>query len=392
MRREGEDCVFALSAATRRRAVMTMAAAMVALAVGACGQSSHSGGSGHLDSSQKQSLAEAKKAVQRLQVRPTSMKVPALPSKPAPGKTIDFIACGVPSCQAFIPIVKQAAAQVGWNVKAINSGTSPQTVAAAYDQAVRDKPAGVIGSGGNSPAIFSHELRELKSEGVPVVLQVVPPSTLPGVTAVVYGAKNIAQDGKEMADEILADSGAHDVHLAIAGSPGTPVYLNAHGPLEAAMRSSSCDSCSVQTFSFPETDLGPELPSKIEAYLRSHPNINYLFFDFTDEVAGVPAALKRAGLNVKIVTEDVAPEERPYVQSGQELAAAGTPWPEILWYEVGMILGLSEHQPLATYTKAASRMPQMIVTKRNLPALNSGVYFSLVPSYQSIFKKAWKVQ
>jgi ribose transport system substrate-binding protein len=319
------------------------------------------------------------------------MDIPALASKPAAGKTIDFIACGVPSCQAFTPLLQQAAATIGWTVKAINSGVTPQTVAAAYDQAVRDSPAGVIGSGGNDPSIFAHQLAELKNEGVPVVLQVVPPTSLPGVTAVVDSATDMTTYGKDLANVIMADSGGKDVHVGFVSTPQTPIYSYVRQPIAAMTASSGCVSCSQSTFSFPESDLGTALPNEVVTYVRSHPDVNYLVFDFADEVDGVPAALQRAGLSgkVKILTTDTKATEDAYIEAGQELATAGMPWPEILWTEVNIIVTKAMGQPLGP--AEAVKLPSMILTKDNLPSSNGQPYFPLVTDYQSLFEKAWHV-
>jgi ABC-type sugar transport system substrate-binding protein len=389
-----------------RWVVLTAIVAVTALALAACGSSSSSGSgssgssstSGSSSSSSSGSsasnsaaVASAKAAVAKLMVRPTSLSVPALPSKPPTGKTIDFIACGVPVCQEYIPLLKAATDAVGWKVKAINSGVTPQSIAAAYDQAVRDKPAGVIGSGGNDPSLFAHQLSELKSENVPVVLQVVPPSTAPGLTAIVYGASYNTAGGQSIADEIIADSGGKDAHVAIFHSPGTPIYANADKAISDAMSSSSCSSCSADTVSFPETDLGSTLPSLVVSYLRSHSNINYLFFDFTSEVDGVPVALQQAGLSskIKITTLDMSSTERAYMENGQELAAAGNPWPEILWTEANIIY--RNTMGLSLTPGENVKLPSMLLMKGNLPASTGSPYFPLVANYQSIFKKAWNV-
>lgn len=389
----------------RRPAMVALATILLGSLLAACGSSSGggnstsaptsgasaSGSTGSVPSSVATAVAAAKKAVLALSTRPTSLVVPALPSRPAPGKTVDFIACGVPSCQAYIPILEQATAAVGWHLVAIDSGLTAASVGAAYDQAVRNRPSGgVIGSGGDSPSLFSHQLAELKAEGVPVILQVVPPTNNPAVTAVVYSQRAETQFGTEMADEILAHSDGQNVHLAIVTTPQTPVFAYEHPPLVKAMSPASCDSCSVSTFSFPETDLGTTLPSEVVSYVRSHPNINYLFFDFSGEVDGVPAALHVAGLSSKItiVTNDSTATETAYIKAGQELAAAGNAWPELCWKEIDILLSKSENISLTP--SRSIQLPTMILTKATIPT-SSSFYFPLVVNYQSFFKKAWHV-
>jgi hypothetical protein len=392
-----------------RRGLLTACVALIAaFAVTACGssssKSSSSGGSGGSatsassassggggSTSNAAAVSAAKAFVAKWSQRPTSLTVPALPSKPKPGGTVDYIECGVPSCQAFAPILKTAAASVGWTIKVIGSGVTPQSEAAAYSTAVRDKPNGVIGSGGVDPHLFSQQIGQLHAEGVPVLQQVIPPTDVQGVTAIAYGAPYMKFDGLELGNEIMADSGGKNVHIVYMGTPAIPIYLNTRAGVESVLnKQGACQGCTSDTFSFPETDIGTTLPSVVVSYLRSHPDINYIDFDFADLADGVPTALAGAGLSskVKIVANGVAPIQIQYLKNDQMLAAAGNPWPEILYYEMNIIYADSEK---ASTTAAINvQLPAMLQLKTNLfPVSSSSPYFPLVANYQSVFAKAW---
>lgn len=392
-----------------RRGLLTACALVVAaFAIAACGSSSKSssasGGSGGSatsassgssggggSTSNAAAVSAAKAFVAKWSKRPTSLTVPALPSKPTPGGTVDYIECGVPSCQAFAPILQTAAASVGWKIKVIGSGVTPQSEAAAYSTAVRDKPSGVIGSGGVDPHLFSQQIGQLHAEGVPVLQQVIPPTDVQGVTAIAYGAPYMKFDGLEEGNEILADSGGKNVHIVYMGTPAIPIYLNTRAGIQSVLnKPGACQGCSQDTFSFPETDIGTTLPSVVVSYLRSHPDVNYLAMDFSDLADGLPAALAGAGLSskVKIVVNGVAPITIQYLKDGQLLGAAGNPWPEILYYEMNIIYAASEK---ASTTAAINvQLPAMLQLKSNLfPVSSSSPYFPLVANYQSIFAKAW---
>jgi ABC-type sugar transport system substrate-binding protein len=383
---------------SRRIPMLFMVLSMLlALAVAGCGGSggTSTGGSHSTagdSAATKAAVAAAKKNVASLMHRPTSLTVPALPSKPPSGKQLDFIACGVPACVDFAPYLEQAAAAVGWHVKTLNAGLTPQTVAAAYDQAVRDKPAGVIGSGGYPTSLFSHQLQQLKAEGVPVVLHDQPPSNAPGVTAVLMSTKDNTEYGQEMADMIMADSGGHNVHLGLVITSQVPVFAAEHKALTSMVKSKACVGCTVNTLNFPETAVGTTLPSQVVSFLRANPSVNYLYFDFTDAVAGVPAALKAAGIEnqAKILTTNLTPAQAQYIKDGEMWTAAALPWPETLWADFNVILHANMNLPTAA--AAAIKLPRMIVVKKNLPSYNGQNYFPLVENYQSIFKKAWHVQ
>lgn len=330
-------------------------------------------------------LAQAQALVTSLTQRPTSLSVPALPSKPPAGKTIDFMACGVPVCQAFGNVVKEAAAAAGWNFKSIDIGGTPQTVSDGYDQAVRDNPGGVIGSGGFPASLMSHQLQQLAAEHVPVVLVDVSD---PGAAAgAILTSATQSQYGKEMGDWILADSHGKDANVAIMTSPATPIYSSTHQAIQQAL--SSCSSCSTSSYSFAFTDVGTTLPTKVVTYLTSHPSTNYLFFDFSNEVDGVPAALQAAGLasKVKILTTDTTATETGYLKNGQESAAAAIPWPEMLWGAFNVVLRGDMGLPLQPGLDV--QFPDMIFNGSNVLQAPGGAPPALVQDYQSIYKAAW---
>ena len=358
------------------------------LVVAACGSSSSSGGGGGGGSSSATAQAKSAKAtVAKLESRPSTLAVPSLPSKPASGKSIDYVACGLPVCIGFGAYVKAAATAVGWHYKVLNAGLTPQTVASAYSQAVADHPAGVIGSGGFSPSLFTHQLAQLKAAKIPVVLSAV--GSAPAGVGLVANAPFQGQNGQEMADWILADSGGHGAHVAIFTSPETPVYAAAHTALQKTIKAPGCTGCSLSTFSFPEGDIGQKLPNEVVSFLTRHPDVNYAYFDFSNEVDGVPAALTTAGLSskVKIVTTDTTSTESGYLTNNQEAAASAVPWPEMFWGAFNIVLTADAGKSTAAAEKLA--FPHMILTGSNL--VSKTQQFPLVADYQTAFKKAWHV-
>jgi len=378
-----------------RHVVRAAGVVLLAAALAACGSSTSSsttssGASTTSPSSAGTSaaVAAAKAEVSSLLVRPTSLSVPPLPSRPPTGLTIDYMACGVPVCDAMGNFVAQAAAVLGWHFVEIQEGGTPQTITAAYDQAVRNDPAGVVGSGGYPPSLMAHQLAELKAEHVPTVLVDVP--ALGNATAVILSSATQAEYGQELGAWILANSGGKDAHVAIMTSPLTPIYAAAHAALEKEL-ASGCAHCSVQTYSFPFTSIGTTLPTKVVTYLLAHPSVNYLFFDFSNEVDGVPAALASAGLSgkVKIVTTDTTATESEYLIHGQEAAAAGIPWPEMLWDAVNVIVRAHMGLPIAPAVDMS--FPRMILTGQNLPSAALSGMFPLVANFRSFYEAAWHV-
>jgi ribose transport system substrate-binding protein len=383
--------------ARSRGLAFVLAVALIPLALAACGSSSSSS-SGSTTSSSSSSgssgssaaVASATSAVEELEKRPTSFTVPPLPKKPPTGKTVDYVSCGVPVCIATGAVVKEAAEAVGWHYKFLNAGLTPSSVAAAYEQAVIDDPAGIIGTGGFSPELFVHQLAKLKEKGVTVVLNITEnPKNLPGVTYIQAGASAQKEKGEEIGKWILSDSKGKDAHVGIISTPATPVYSHAHASIEESMSSSNCESCSVTTYSFAEPDIGTKLPTEIVTFLRTHPEINYLFFDFANETDGVPSALASAGLSskVKLTTTDSGAIEDEYLKKGQLSVTAADPWPEAYWGMFDIILRAQQGAPL----KEAEEIvyPRMLFTGSNVVVSPNTAPPPLVANYQEVWKKAW---
>lgn len=344
-----------------------------------------------LAATKKAALATAESAGKKLLVRPTSLSIPSLPRKPPSGKTVDIIACGVPACQSYVPIAKAALAAVGWKLVKITSGLTPQTLDDAYNQAVRNKPAGVIGTGGDTPSAMAHQLSELKKEGVPVMLQLVSPTKVPGVTGIVLQKKNMQQYGADMADYVLSQSKGKDVHAVLVYTPATPVYEYSNTTFKSTLMK-ACSTCSVTRFSIPYTGVGTSVPAMIVSYLRKNPTINYVDFTWSTMADGVPTALKAAGLatKVKLVGQGIATTSITYLKSGEMLATTDDTWFVVVWDEVNAILRYN--MKLSVKPAEAIKLPTMVTTKNNMITIRPGEsYFPVVADYQKVFKKAWHV-
>jgi ribose transport system substrate-binding protein len=336
-------------------------------------------------------LAVAEKAAKKLLVRPSSLRIPSLPRKPIPGKTVDIIACNLPSCQSYVPMARAALETVGWKLVKITTALTPQAVDAAYEQAVRNKPAGVIGTGGITPSVFAHPLAQLKSEGVPVALQLISPTTVPGVTGIILNKKNMAQYGTDLADYILWTSGGKDAHVVLVYTPATPVYENSQPTFKSTLLK-NCKTCSVSRFSIPVTGVGTTVPAQIVSYLRTHPSINYVDLTWSTMADGVPAALLAAGLatRVRLVGQGISQTTVSYMKAGQFLATIDDTWFVAIWDEVNMILRYN--MKLSVKPAEEVKLPTMITTRRNLIQTSPGqTYFPVVAKYQQAFKKAWHV-
>lgn len=368
------------------------ALASATLVLTACGSSSDetekdTGASGSDTTEGAGGTAAAKAAaadIKPLFSRPTDLEVPPLPSKPPTGKTVIFVACGVPVCVQFGTHVKEAAEAAGWNYKQLDGGVTPQSLNAAYEQAAREKPAGVIGSGGFPQELFQRQIDKLEAAGVPVVLLFVEKAG-PGVKAVVNDGDDLREAGEIMGKFILADAGGKDVNLTIVNALGSPIFEGSHEEMEAVLQ--DCEGCTVKKIDVTYEDIGTKMPQIVSTHLAANPKTNYMFFNFANMTQGVPAALKVAGQadKVKLVTFDTSATQSQYIKNGELYATAGFDNVTGLWIAFDHVLRAAMDEPPVDIA-----LSDMLITQDNIYDTTSDI-FPLVEDYKKIFLEAWQL-
>jgi ribose transport system substrate-binding protein len=374
---------------TGARIAALMGASALLLAAAACGSSSSGGSSGTsptATSSNSPSLTAVKAQVATWEQRPTSIGITAPVTGGTPkGKTIDWLQCSVPACVALTQPLKEAVSTVGWTLKVINAGVTPETIKNAWDQAVSDKPDAVIASG-FSRTLFNPELKSLKQLGIPVIDLTTADTPGTGLTAVFdYGPDYIAS-GKRLADYALAQDGTNVNAVMVLSSAFANLGFVGKG-FQTELQA-KCPSCSVASFEVPATSIGNDLPTRITSYFTAHPSVNWAYIGYDDMVLGVPAAMASAGLSgkVKLVTIDNEPATQSYLKNGQDLVASdGFPGPEIMWRTIDYLQRYFNHESTAPST--AHTLPVWLLTQNNVPSTTSS--FPLVANYQTQYKQLW---
>ena len=253
-----------------RAAIVTALLAVSALALGACGGSSSSAARrarGSAGSSAGVSAAD-KVAAQWAQ-RPTRIPVTQPIGKPIPsGKRIDFINCGVTSCTILYKNLVDAAKSVGWTVRQINTAGTPESVQAAWKQAVNDRPDAVIASG-FPRAVFAQQLKQLQALKIPVLESSTDDVEGNGIDLILNGPKDLRPSGQILASWIAKDSGGKANTLY--------VDLPSFGILKPVRQffqqyyAQWCKGCKSQTVDIPVTAIGKDVPDRVVSYLRAHP-------------------------------------------------------------------------------------------------------------------------
>src|SRR4051794_1285337 len=259
-----------------RVAALAALLAIAAVALSACGGSSSSSSTGASSGGTGATTAAADKVAAQFAQRPTRIPVTAPIGKPIPtGKRIDFINCGVTSCTILYNNLLQAAKTLGWSVKQINTQGTPESVQAAWKQAVNDRPDAVIASG-FPRAVFAQQLKQLQALKIPVLESSTDDVEGNGIDLILNGPKDLRPSGQILASWIAKDSGGKANTLY--------VDLPSFGILKPVRQffqqyyAQWCKACKSQTVDIPVTAIGKDVPDRVVSYLRAHPDINYVAY------------------------------------------------------------------------------------------------------------------
>ncbi|MFH9548389.1 substrate-binding domain-containing protein [Streptomyces sp. NBC_00377] len=368
-----------------RRALTSIVPVTALLALAACGtDTTPAADSAKAAASDSPGLIAARKAVEKYSEHPARIPVTTPVGKSIPGdKKIDFILCGVQSCQDLANFFTAGAEQLGWQVRQIATQGTPESVQAAYDQALRDKPDAVVSSG-FPRAVYAKQLAQLKAAGIPVVQSNADDVVGDGISLLKNGPGDVAVQGEMLASWVVSDSGAQadTVYFDL------PAYtiLKPVKDSFAAKYKEWCAGCGLDSVDVPITSIGKDMPDRVVSYLRSHPKVTHVVFSLGLLNVGVPAALKTAGITGKHIAVNVGDGQNyQYIQSGLSDAAMALNSHEAAWLQVDALARQFTGQSMDVDQKAV--LPNMLVTKDNLPkALGD---FPLVEDYQAQFKALW---
>jgi ribose transport system substrate-binding protein len=367
-----------------RVAVLAAVLAIAAVALSACGGGGTSSSAGSASGGSSGNAVADKMAAQWAQ-RPTRIPVTKPVGKSIPtGKRIDFINCGVSSCTELYNNLVQAAKTVGWTVKQISTQGTPETVQAAWKQAVRDRPDAVIASG-FPRAVFAQQLKQLQQLNIPVLEGATDDVEGGGIDLILNGPQDLAPEGQILASWLAKDSGGK-AHTLYVDLPNFGILKPVRQYTKQYL-GQWCKDCRLDTLDIPVTAIGKDVPDRIVSYLRAHPDIDHIAYSLGVLNVGVPAALRQAGLanKVKIIVNVGDAENYQYIASGQTQAAMGYSNLEQPWVWVDALARHFTGQSMDVDREA--KLPFMLITKDNL--ISTSANFPLVKGYQQQWKKLW---
>jgi ribose transport system substrate-binding protein len=372
--------------------VACLAIASLAFAT-ACGSSSSSSSSSSGSSSVASGgtsdpmLAQAKQIVAQYSKYPTAIGPSQPIGKPVPkNKTIDYINNGATATLVGGNAFVQAADVLGWKVVKLFSQPTLQSVEDALDQAIRNRPDGVIISGFNADE-FPHQLAQLQTLHIPIIGANAPPY---GFTAVVPLATSVYAGLRLLSAKVVDDMNGSGT-LGVVYLSGYPLPLSYTNAFVAEVKR-LCPACKIVKITMAPTSLGTDAPTILTNFLRANPGMSHLMLSYDAEGIGLATAVKNASLALPKVYS-YSPDA-PGIQNlidGTETAAIPQPYAEESWGWADALARIFTGESVAQ----SEKFPYWMIWAKdlgNLPkSVPAGGIVSVVSNYQQQFEKLWGV-
>jgi ribose transport system substrate-binding protein len=384
--------------ARKRRKLVLIGLAAVPLALlsacssgsssgGGSGASSTSAGGGSATAASSSAAGEGTSSVAQFLQRPTSIPLNTPVGKPIPTKkTIEYIECGLPTCEQEGQYVQTIATrELGWQVGLLTTDGSPQQIQNAWVQALRANPAAILYTGTPTSEIQQYiqqaAARHIFADAGLTNDPDGAPASGPGIGFNM--GSNADYYTPAWSALIASDSGGHG-NAVFVGLPAYPILVAEDAALKTDL-AKDCPACTLSTLNISLSQLGPNEPSLIVSYLRSHPQIKYVVLSVQNALGeGLPAALKSAGLNGLVIT-GAAPDATilQYIANGEFNSTVWFPLAEDMYGMVDAaaraIAGVPVQPPY--------KVPVWLVNKDNLPGTNTQI--PIVASIADHFAHLW---
>ncbi|XVQ06447.1 substrate-binding domain-containing protein [Spirillospora sp. CA-255316] len=375
-----------------RRPTSAAALACVTLALAACGSSaSTGGGDGGSSGSMAAAVQSARATVAKYEVAQPPITIPALPSKPPAGLTLDLISCPLPSCQATASAVGEAAQTLGWKLKTITAQFTPESYISAFNQALSDNPKLLAFIGVLPNATVQSQLQTAKDRGIKVVGLSPGDASGPLMPGAYSGSNVKVKAGELLADIVVADAGKPVGTLFVRDPTADGLFKPQLDEYKATL-TRLCPDCTTTDLEISSNNVGRTVPGQIVSKLQQDPTIRYVVVPADDFFPGAYAALQSAGLadKVKLVGQIPQKQSLAALRSGQQFASIGLENTTAAWRAVDGLARLYMGVPL-TDTRPVGWI--QIFTKTNVPAERDLTPQGIpkVPGDPSAFLTAWHV-
>lgn len=371
-------------------------AMMAGLALTACGSSgpatngggNAAGGSGSTDYSA--ALEKAREMV------PATFTGPTTPAKAPSGIKIAAITCYSILEGCVIPAdgITKAASAVGWQARTFDGGGTPTTQNSQILNAV-SWGADVIALIAITPSAVQTGLQAAEKSGALIVSGSsglsTPNATVAPPPGQIWPAFDVSPDykslGEHLAQWIIADSKGQANVGVFGDKEFDSINAQEKGIVPALKACATCTSSDVMYFT--ATQIASSLGPQTVNYVRTHPDVTYLYSAFDPPAAAQVQALQTAGLgrNIKIVSALGNAQNLKFIRAGQVQAADAAYDNTYMGFAiVDQSIRLLNKQKLIE--PVGEGLPFQVLDKSNLPATETS--WVAPYDYQSKFIALWK--
>lgn len=267
----------------------------------------------------KADLAKFTKDQEPISVPPIGKAIPK-------GKTVAILTCPLPVCQTETKSADRAAKQLGWTPKDYNNPLTPEGYVAVWNQMIQTPPDGIIYIGVFPNALIKTQLAKVAKLKIPTIV-IAPAGDKPSadgpILASYAGAPHFAESGRLMGVIVVADSGDTPPKTAFVYDKNLDLTLG--GVRSEFTKTVEGAGGSVGLIQTSSQEIGKAVPGQVVSYLQAHPDVKYLATVINDFTAGIPQALKAAGLadKVKLVSRAPQASNLKDIEAGNQFASVG---------------------------------------------------------------------
>jgi ribose transport system substrate-binding protein len=338
------------SVTLRRSAIVALLMFVLALGLAACGGGSSSSSSSPTTEAEAEpaetggetepaaeeeteasggGVAEAKKVVAPFIGQPSPFPVTEKLKEVPTGAEIDYVDCGTPICALFWEILQPAAQTMGVKLERIKAGSAANTVTSAFDTVIAKEPAAVI-VGSVSMELWSKQLKELQEKEIPVVTTGISDTEEFGIVSPQASNANSERSGKLMAAYVIAEMAGEESNAVFYETPELSFTTIIAESFKEEFEN-LCPECSLRIGKVGIEELGNTAPQTVVSDLQANPETNVAVFGTAEIEAGLPTALKAAGIEVETLGSSPGPAELQYLKEGKSTAVLGFDLPVLTW-------------------------------------------------------------
>lgn len=305
-------------------------------------------------------------AISKVEIRPTSIGITTPIRGGAPkGKNIIYLECAIPDCAQLRTGLQTAAAKLGWSLTSIGIGTTPESIAAAWQAALQKSPDAIINSGGYPTSYYQSELAQATARKIPLVTFAQKDEGGPWTASVGSGQGE---------GSITANIAAEYVASKISSGPVLAVTIPGVGVVEDEISSFQkqlphyCPKCSVSVLQIPPAAVGTtDAASRISSYLQSNPNTKFMFLSTIDLDLGLQSALAATGGQAPpIVAQTTSAVGLNAIQNHQGTLEATTEYPSFDGAYRAIDALARSFRGQSVQPDADATLPQWLITASNV--------------------------